>query len=107
LVPGEYKLKSATIVCNEGRETTEIEVTNVGDRPVQIGSHFHFYEVNEALTFDRDRAFGMHLNIAAGTAVRFEPGDAKEVTLVGFSGDRKVFGLNNRTNGSLDREVNI
>ncbi|WP_165999315.1 urease subunit beta [Bacillus sp. Cs-700] len=106
MVPGEYKLKLDPIVCNEEKETTEIEVTNVGDRPVQIGSHFHFYEVNDALRFDRDRAFGMHLNIAAGTAVRFEPGDAKEVTLVGFSGDRKVFGLNNRTNGSLDREVN-
>jgi len=106
LVPGEYKLKSDPIVCNEEKGTTEIEVTNVGDRPVQIGSHFHFYEVNDALRFDRDRAFGMHLNIAAGTAVRFEPGDAKEVTLVIFSGDRKVFGLNNRTNGSLDREVN-
>ena len=106
MVPGEYKLRSTTIVCNDERETIEIEVTNVGDRPVQIGSHFHFYEVNQALTFDRDRAFGKHLNIAAGTAVRFEPGDAKEVTLVEFSGDRMVFGLNNRTNGSLDREVN-
>ncbi|MCA0173713.1 MULTISPECIES: urease subunit beta [Bacillaceae] len=106
MIPGEYKLKSTTIVCNQEKEAIEMEVINVGDRPVQIGSHFHFYEVNEALNFDRERAFGMHLNIAAGTAVRFEPGDAKEVTLVEFSGDRKVFGLNNKTNGSLDGEVN-
>ncbi|WP_226659959.1 urease subunit beta [Pseudalkalibacillus hwajinpoensis] len=106
MIPGEYKLKSSTIVCNQEKEAIEMEVTNVGDRPVQVGSHFHFYEVNDALNFDRDRAFGMHLNIAAGTAVRFEPGDAKEVTLVEFSGKRKVFGLNNKTNGSLDGGVN-
>ncbi|WP_347552623.1 urease subunit beta [Pseudalkalibacillus hwajinpoensis] len=106
MIPGEYKLKSTPITCNEGKETIEIEVTNIGDRPVQIGSHFHFYEVNESLRFDRDSAFGMHLNIAAGTAVRFEPGDAKEVMLVAFSGSRKVFGLNNKTNGPLDGEVN-
>ncbi|WLR58220.1 urease subunit beta [Guptibacillus hwajinpoensis] len=105
MIPGEYKLRSSGVTCNVGKESIEIEVTNIGDRPVQIGSHFHFYEVNEALKFERDLAFGMHLNIAAGTAVRFEPGDAKEVTLVAFSGERKVFGLNNKTNGSLDREV--
>jgi urease subunit beta len=80
-----------------------ISVLNKGDRPVQVGSHFHFYEVNRALEFDRDRAFGMHLNIPAGTAVRFEPGDEKEVELVPFSGAREVYGLNNQTNGPLDR----
>lgn len=105
MIPGEYKLNSNPVMCNEGKKEIEIEVTNVGDRPVQIGSHFHFYEVNEALQFGRERAYGMHLNIAAGTAVRFEPGDAKDVMLVAFSGDRKVFGLNNKTNGALDGEV--
>ncbi len=105
LIPGEYKLRSNPIVCNNGKEAIEIEVTNVGDRPVQIGSHFHFFEVNESLQFNRELALGMHLNIAAGTAVRFEPGDPKEVKLVPFSGERKVYGLNNKTNGQLDVEV--
>jgi urease subunit beta len=103
LIPGEWVLKQDDIICNQGKQAVKISVLNRGDRPVQVGSHFHFYEVNRALEFDRGRAFGMHLNIPAGTAVRFEPGDTKEVELVPFSGAREVYGLNNRTNGPLDR----
>jgi len=105
VIPGEYRLRKEPIVCNEDKESIKLEVKNLGDRPVQIGSHFHFYEVNRFLSFEREEAFGRRLNIPAGTAVRFEPGDGKEVELVPFSGERKVFGLNNRTNSSLDKEV--
>ena len=105
MIPGEYRLRKEPIVCNEDKESIKLEVKNLGDRPVQIGSHFHFYEVNRFLSFEREEAFGRRLNIPAGTAVRFEPGDGKEVELVPFSGERKVFGLNNRTNSSLDKEV--
>ena len=104
MIPGEYKLKQAPIICNEGKLSIQIEVLNRGDRPVQIGSHFHFYEINKMLDFDREKAFGMRLDIPAGMAVRFEPGDSKEVQLIPFSGERKVYGLNNLTNGMLDRE---
>ncbi|MBN2910181.1 urease subunit beta [Polycladomyces sp. WAk] len=103
MIPGELLLKKDDIICNQGKPTVKISVLNRGDRPVQVGSHFHFYEVNHALEFDRALTFGMHLNIPAGTAVRFEPGDAKEVELVPFSGTREVYGLNNRTNGPLDK----
>ena len=103
MIPGEYKLKSEAITCNEGKTAISLEVVNKGDRPVQIGSHFHFYEVNSFLAFDREKAFGKRLNIPSGTAVRFEPGDSKEVQLISFSGERKVFGLNNMTNGSLEK----
>jgi urease subunit beta len=103
LIPGEFLLKKDDIICNKTKKTSKISVLNKGDRPVQIGSHFHFYEVNRALEFNRDQAFGMHLNIPAGTAVRFEPGDAKEVELVPFSGSREVYGLNNQTNGPLNQ----
>ncbi|WP_391559811.1 urease subunit beta [Robertmurraya sp.] len=101
MIPGEYVLKTEPIVCNENKESITIQVLNRGDRPIQIGSHFHFYEVNKALQFDREKAFGKHLDIPAGTAVRFEPGDEKEVELVSFSGEQKVYGLNNLTNGSI------
>lgn len=104
MIPGEYKLKQTPIICNEGKPSIQIEVLNRGDRPVQIGSHFHFYEINKMLDFDREKAFGMRLDIPAGTAVRFEPGDSKEVQLIPFSGERKVYGLNNLTNGVLDKE---
>jgi urease subunit beta len=102
LIPGEYRLCKENIVCNAGKTAVKLAVLNRGDRPVQIGSHFHFYEVNRALEFNREEAFGMHLNIPAGTAVRFEPGDRKEVEVVPFSGQRQVYGLNNRTNRALD-----
>ncbi len=101
MIPGEYVLKTEPIVCNENKESITIQVLNRGDRPIQIGSHFHFYEVNKALQFDRQKALGKHLDIPAGTAVRFEPGDEKEIELVSFSGEQKVYGLNNLTNGSV------
>ena|SRR5438874_1567139 len=102
MIPGEYVLGNEPVEINAGRATTTIAVTNRGDRPVQVGSHCHFFEVNRALTFDRAAAYGMRLNIAAGTAVRFEPGDTKEVELVAIGGARRVVGLNDRVNGPLD-----
>ncbi|OLE63766.1 MAG: urease subunit beta [Deltaproteobacteria bacterium 13_1_20CM_2_69_21] len=100
MIPGEYVLGDGEIVANQGRRTVELTVANTGDRPIQIGSHFHFFEVNRALRFDRAQAFGMRLNVPAGTAVRFEPGDEKRVTLVELGGARRVFGLNALTEGS-------
>ena len=100
MIPGEYLLGDGDVVANDGRRTVELTVANTGDRPIQVGSHFHFFEANRALRFDRAQAFGMRLNIPAGTAVRFEPGDDKRVTLVELAGARKVFGLNALTDGS-------
>ncbi|MCZ6680798.1 MAG: urease subunit beta [Candidatus Poribacteria bacterium] len=100
--PGEYILAQGDILANVGREAVEVTVTNIGDRPIQVGSHFHFFEVNNALQFDREKAYGMRLNIPSGVAVRFEPGDEKTVTLVALGGERIVHGLNARTNGKLD-----
>jgi urease beta subunit len=100
MIPGEYLLGDGDIVANAGRVTVELVVANTGDRPIQVGSHFHFFEVNRALRFERAKAFGMRLNIPAGTAVRFEPGDEKRVTLVEIAGARRVFGLNNLTDGA-------
>lgn len=102
MIPGEMFVEAGEIELNAGRETLRIEVANTGDRPIQIGSHFHFYEANEALRFDREKAKGMHLNIPAGTAIRFEPGDEKEVELVPFVGSREVYGFNGLINGKLD-----
>lgn len=99
MIPGEYILKNGNIECNVGRPTVIVTVVNTGDRPVQVGSHFHFFEVNKQMAFDRQKAFGMRLNIAAGTAVRFEPGEEKEVELVTYGGNRKAFGFSNLTNG--------
>jgi len=99
MIPGEYILKQGNIECNVGRSTITAAVVNTGDRPVQVGSHFHFFEVNKQMAFDRGKAFGMRLNIAAGTAVRFEPGEEKEVELVTYGGNRKAFGFSNLTNG--------
>ena len=103
MIPGEYFLASEAIELNAGRRTVRLRVGNRGDRPIQIGSHFHFFEVNRALEFDRDASFGMRLNIAAGTAVRFEPGDAKEIELVAIGGTRQVYGLNGLVNGPLNK----
>src|SRR5882724_5516803 len=100
MIPGEYKLAAGDIIANDGRREIELEVANTGDRPIQVGSHFHFFEANRALRFDRGAAFGMRLNIPAGTAVRFEPGDEKVVTLVELAGAREVYGLNALTDGS-------
>ena len=102
MIPGEIIVKSGEIELNAGLATIKLVVANIGDRPIQIGSHFHFYEVNDALSFDRDQTIGMRLDIPAGTAVRFEPGDEKEVTLVPYTGSRQVYGFNNKINGSLD-----
>ncbi len=101
MIPGEYILKEGNIACNVSRKTTTVIVVNKGDRPVQIGSHFHFYEVNKQMEFDREKALGMRLNIAAATAVRFEPGEEKVVELVEFGGDKKIFGFNNLVNKSV------
>jgi urease subunit gamma/beta len=97
--PGEYRLADGDVVLNEGRESARLTVRNLGDRPVQVGSHFHFFEVNPELEFDRAKAFGMRLDIPAGTAVRFEPGDEREVELVVLGGERRVHGLNRLTEG--------
>ncbi|MBW4662928.1 MAG: urease subunit beta [Chroococcus sp. CMT-3BRIN-NPC107] len=103
MIPGEIIVQLGEIELNAGYQTLKILVANLGDRPIQIGSHFHFYEVNEALSFQRDETKGMRLDIPAGTAVRFEPGDEKEVTLVPYTGSRQVYGFNNKINGSLDK----
>src|SRR6266478_8944816 len=102
MIPGEYFLRVEPIEANRGRATSRITVTNRGDRPIQVGSHCHFFEVNRALDFNRDAAYGTRLNIPAGTAVRFEPGDTKEVELVALGGTRTVFGLNELVEGPLD-----
>ncbi len=100
--PGEYLLEEGIITLNDGRDTSTVLVSNTGDRPIQVGSHYHFFEVNRALDFDRAAAYGMRLNIAAGTAVRFEPGEQKEVHLVAFGGSRIIHGHNGWVNGALD-----
>jgi urease beta subunit len=100
-----YLLADGPIEINQGRPTVTLSVANTGDRAIQVGSHFHFFEVNQALSFDRAAAFGMRLDIPAGTAVRFEPGDRKDVKLVAIGGTRRVQGLNGLTNGSLDSPI--
>jgi urease subunit beta len=105
MIPGEYFLSEEPIEINQGRPTRRLEVTNRGDRPVQVGSHCHFLEANRLLAFDREAAYGMRLNIPAGTAVRFEPGDTREVELVAIGGRREVHGLNGLVNGPLDDDA--
>src|SRR5262249_2826269 len=105
MIPGEYLLADGEVVANEGRRTIELSVSNTGDRPIQVGSHFHFFEANRALRFDRAQAFGMRLNVPAGTAVRFEPGDEKRVTLVEIAGPRRFHGLNGLTDGGSRDEA--
>jgi urease subunit beta len=100
-IPGEYLLEDGEIALNAGRRTRTLTVANAGDRPIQVGSHYHFYEVNDSLRFERAAALGMRLNIAAGTAVRFEPGQQRTVELVDFSGERVVMGFQGRVNGAL------
>lgn len=106
VLPGEMDVDEGTIEINAGRRRATIQVTNTGDRPVQIGSHYHFFETNKALDFDRAAAYGLRLDIPAGTAVRFEPGEAKEVTLTEFGGAQELYGLNNLTNGSANSAEN-
>ena len=101
--PGEYLLEPGSIELNAGRPTVKVRVENAGDRPIQVGSHTHFFEVNDALRFDRTAAYGRRLDIAAGTSLRFEPGEAREVALVPLAGRRIARGMNARVNGPLDR----
>jgi urease beta subunit len=101
MIPGEYILADTPVIANEGRPMVALMVANTGDRPIQVGSHFHFFEANRALRFDRSAAFGMRLCVPAGTAVRFEPGDDKGVTLVELGGRKEVYGLNSLTDGAV------
>ena len=101
MIPGEYLLESGDIELNVGRKTIRVRVSNAGDRPIQVGSHYHFYETNESLKFDREATRGFRLNIASGTAVRFEPGQDREVELVELSGDRIIYGFQQKVMGPL------
>ncbi|MBI3716620.1 MAG: urease subunit beta [Betaproteobacteria bacterium] len=101
MIPGEMKVKAGDIELNQGRRTVKLKVANGGDRPIQVGSHYHFFETNDALRFDRKLAYGMRLNIAAGTAVRFEPGQSRTVELVVLAGDRIVYGFQGKVMGAL------
>jgi urease subunit beta len=103
MIPGEYVLSTGPVVINAGREAIAVAVVNTGDRPVQVGSHYHFAEANPALEFDRQAAYGRRLDIPAGTAARFEPGDSKTVRLIELAGSREVYGLSNAVNGSLGK----
>ena len=103
LIPGELIPEDGFIELNKGRKVTSIKVANISDRPIQIGSHYHFFESNEGLKFDRQQSLGKRLDIPAGTAIRFEPGDQREVSLVPYAGDRKVFGFNGLINDSLQK----
>ncbi len=107
MIPGEILVEDGEIELNAGRPTVQMQVANTGDRPIQIGSHFHFFEVNAALTFDRAAARGMRLDIPAGTAVRFEPGDEKSITLVAYAGTREVYGFNGQIEGKLEQKAKV
>jgi urease subunit beta len=102
MIPGEMFIQEGDVTLNAGRETITLQVANTGDRPIQVGSHYHFFEANSALLFDRDRALGFRLDIPAGTAVRFEPGQTREVTLVAYGGRRVVYGFKGHINGPLE-----
>ena len=102
MIPGEVITQEGEIVLNEGREIVRLNVVNTGDRPVQVGSHYHFFETNPALSFDREATIGFRLDIPAGTAVRFEPGQEREVTLVAYAGQRRVYGFNGKIMGDLE-----
>jgi urease subunit beta len=101
MIPGEIKVAAGDIEINKGRKTVTLEVTNSGDRPIQVGSHYHFFETNDALRFEREKAYGCRLDIAAGTAVRFEPGQSRTVRLVELAGDRVVYGFQGKVMGKL------
>ena len=101
MIPGEMQIRPGEIEINSGRETLTLEVSNIGDRPIQVGSHYHFYETNNALKFDREKTFGFRLNIPAGTAVRIEPGQTRTVELVAYAGKREVYGFQGKVMGPL------
>jgi urease subunit beta len=103
MIPGEIQVASGEVELNKGRKTVSLSVTNTGDRPIQVGSHYHFYETNDALKFERKKTYGHRLNIAAGTAVRFEPGQTRTVELVPVSGERKIYGFTGKVNGPLKK----
>ncbi len=102
--PGEYIISDDEIIANAGKNTVTLQVTNTGDRPIQVGSHTHFFEVNKALSFPREKAYGFHLNVPAGTSIRFEPGDSREVELTEYGGKKIVFGFSGLVNGPLDEK---
>lgn len=101
MIPGEFKISSGDIELNKGRKTVTLQITNTGDRPIQVGSHYHFFETNEALRFERKKAYGFRLNIAAGTAVRFEPGQMRTVELIPVAGNKKIYGFAGKVMGAL------
>tara|TARA_B100001079_G_scaffold97857_1_gene84119 strand:+ start:934 stop:1266 length:333 start_codon:yes stop_codon:yes gene_type:complete len=105
MIPGEIKIADGEIQLNNGRERITLTIANSGDRPVQVGSHYHFFETNSALKFDRGKTRGFRLNIAAGTAIRFEPGQSRDVELVSYAGDKIVFGFNGKLMGALSDET--
>ena len=107
MVPGEYILKEEDIVCNANQESITIKVTNTGDRPVQVGSHYHFFEINKMISFDREKAFGKRLDILAGTAKRFEPGESTEIQLINYGGSRKAYGASNLTQGETTSKESL
>lgn len=107
MIPGEYILKKEKIVCNPNQESITIKVVNTGDRPVQVGSHFHFFEINKMISFDREKAFGRRLDILAGTAMRFEPGESTEVHLINFAGSRLLYGGSDLTQGDTTSKGSI
>lgn len=104
MIPGEYLISDKTIIANQGKKTVKIRVTNTGDRPIQVGSHTHFFEVNKALEFPRAEAYGFHLNIPSGTSVRFEPGDSRDVELTEYGGKKIIWGFSGLVNGPLDEK---
>ena len=104
MIPGEYVIQDGELNLNENREKVSLSVANLGDRPIQVGSHYHFYETNSALEFDREAARGFRLDIPAGTAVRFEPGQNRKVDLVAYAGSREVYGFNGKIMGSLEKQ---
>ena len=104
MIPGEIRVKEGNIALNKNGETINLSVSNSGDRPIQVGSHYHFFETNDALQFEREKTKGFRLNIPAGTAIRFEPGQKREVELVAYSGSRKVYGFNGKIMGQLESE---
>jgi urease subunit beta len=107
MIPGEYFLNDMPIIANKGKSVVKVKVSNSGDRPIQVGSHTHFFETNKALVFSRVKSYGYHLNIPSGTSIRFEPGDTKEVELTEFGGLRVVYGFNGLVNGKLDTKKSI
>lgn len=107
MIPGEYFINDVPIIANKGRKTIKVTVSNSGDRPIQVGSHTHFFETNKALVFSREKAYGFRLNVPAGTSVRFEPGDTKEIELTEYVGQKIVYGFNGLVNGKLSTRKQI